>query len=149
MVNDVYVEGGRVHMCTVSQCTEVTTIQSQHDLCLQSSSALWHMVALTTEVMFQGYYSCDETSRPKELGRKCLFGLYFHISDHHGKKLGQEIKQGRNLEAGNEAEAMKGAIYCLAFHGWLNLLSYRIQDHQAGMALPTVGWALPHQLQIR
>ena len=43
------------------------------------------------------------------------------------------------MEAGTDSEAMDGC--CL-----LNLLSYRIQDYQAGgIAPPTMGWALPHQ----
>ena len=49
----------------------------------------------------------------------------------HGRKSGQELKQGRNPEAGADAEAMEG--YCLlACSSWslLSLLSYRIQEHQ-------------------
>ena len=34
--------------------------------------------------------------------------VYFHIAVHHQKKSGQELKQGRNLEAGADAEAMEG-----------------------------------------
>jgi hypothetical protein len=41
-----------------------------------------------------------------------------------GWNLGQELKQGRNLEAGMDAEAMEGAAYWLAPHGLLSLLSY-------------------------
>jgi hypothetical protein len=41
------------------------------------------------------------------LGGKSLFGLYFHIAIHHQRKLGQELTQGRNLEAGADAEAME------------------------------------------
>ena len=44
-------------------------------------------------------------------------------------KSGQELKQGWNLEAGADAEAMEGAAYWLAPHGLLNLLSCRTQDH--------------------
>jgi hypothetical protein len=54
-------------------------------------------------------------------GTKGLFGLHFHfvyyysiiinviIYDvvHHRRKSGQALKQGRNLEAGAEAEAME------------------------------------------
>ena len=38
--------------------------------------------------------------------------------------------QGRNLEAGAEAEAMEGAAYWLAPQGLLSLLCHRTQDHQ-------------------
>jgi hypothetical protein len=37
---------------------------------------------------------------------KGLFGLYFQISISHWKKSGQELKQGWNLEAGKDADAM-------------------------------------------
>jgi hypothetical protein len=40
-------------------------------------------------------------------GEKDLFGLHFHITVHHQRKLGQELKQGRNLEAGADAEAIE------------------------------------------
>ena len=59
---------------------------------------------------------------------KGLFGLYFHIADHHQRKSGQELTQGRNLEAG--AETWRGAAYWLASHGLLSLFSYTTQDHQ-------------------
>jgi hypothetical protein len=51
--------------------------------------------------------------------RKGLFGLHFHIIVYHLKLSGQELKQGRNLEAG--AEAMRGAAYWLAPLGLLSL----------------------------
>jgi hypothetical protein len=38
--------------------------------------------------------------------------------------------QGRNLDAGADAEATKSAAYWLAIHGFLSLLSCRTQDHQ-------------------
>jgi hypothetical protein len=37
---------------------------------------------------------------------KGLFGLHFHITVHHWRKSGQTLKEGRNLEAGADAEAM-------------------------------------------
>lgn len=36
---------------------------------------------------------------------------------HHCRKSGQEIKQGRILEAGADAEAMEGAAYRLSSSG--------------------------------
>ena len=47
-------------------------------------------------------------------------------------KLRQELKQGRNLEAGADVEATGNAACWLAPHGFLILLSNRIQDHQPG-----------------
>jgi hypothetical protein len=40
-------------------------------------------------------------------GGKGLFSLCFHITVHHQRKSGQELKQGRNLEAGADTEAKK------------------------------------------
>ena len=37
--------------------------------------------------------------------------LHFHIAVLHQRKSGQELTQGRNLEAGADAEAMEGAAY--------------------------------------
>ena len=45
------------------------------------------------------------------------------------KESGQELKQGRNLEAGADAEAMEGAAYWLAPHGLLILFCYRTQNY--------------------
>jgi hypothetical protein len=41
-------------------------------------------------------------------GGKGLFILHFHITIHHQRKSGQEIKQGRNLESRADVEAMEG-----------------------------------------
>jgi hypothetical protein len=43
-------------------------------------------------------------------GEKGLFGLFFHITSHHQRMLGRELKQDRNLKAGVDTEAMEG--YC-------------------------------------
>ena len=43
----------------------------------------------------------------KHLQRRGLFGLHFHITVHHQRKSGQELKQGRNLEAGADVETMR------------------------------------------
>jgi hypothetical protein len=65
-------------------------------------------------------------------GRKSLFGLHFYIA----RNSGQELKQGRNLEAGPDAEAMEGAAYWFAPHGLLSLLCNITQDH-----ILTLQWA--------
>jgi hypothetical protein len=50
-----------------------------------------------------------------------LFGLYFHIPVITGGTSGQELKQGRNLEAAADAEAMEE--FCLlACSLWLSQL---------------------------
>jgi hypothetical protein len=40
---------------------------------------------------------------------KCLFGLHFHITVHHQRISRQELKPGRNLEAGAEVEVKEGS----------------------------------------
>ena len=67
------------------------------------------------------------------------------IKRHDQKQLGEERidltcsstslfitkeSQGKNLEAGVDAEIIDGATYWLAHNGLLGLLSYKIQDHQ-------------------
>jgi hypothetical protein len=60
-----------------------------------------------------------------------LSDLHFHIAVHHQRKSGLELKQGRNLEAGADAEAMEGCCFLACSLGLLlNLFSNRIQDHQ-------------------
>ena len=63
-------------------------------------------------------------------GGKGLFGLHFHSTVHHKRKSGQELKQGRILEAGADAEAMEKWNLLVCSHALLSLLSYRSQDHQ-------------------
>lgn len=41
-------------------------------------------------------------------GGKGLFGLQFHIIIHHHRKSRQKLKQGNNLEAASDTEAMEG-----------------------------------------
>ena len=56
--------------------------------------------------------------------------LNFYSTIHHQRKPGQELKQGRTLEAGADAETMEGRCL-LPCSPWLTqLLSFRIQDHQ-------------------
>ena len=74
-------------------------------------------------------------------GGEGLFSLRFHNTVHHQKKSEEEIKQGKDLEAGADAKARRGAAYWLVPHGLLTLPSYR----NPGMAPPTVVWALPYQ----
>jgi len=46
---------------------------------------------------------------------------------NHWRKSGQELKQGRNLQAGVE-EAVEGCCFWLAPHDLLSMLSYRTQE---------------------
>jgi hypothetical protein len=71
-------------------------------------------------------------------GGKGLFSLDPLNVVHHQRKSGQEITQGRNLEAGADAEAMERCDNWIISPGLLSLLSYRTQDYQ-----PYSQWALP------
>ena len=78
----------------------------------------------------QSLYSCTKHHDPEaSWGGKGLFSLHFHIAGHYQRKSGLELRQGRNLEAGADAEALEGAAYWLASPGLLSLLSYRTQDY--------------------
>ena len=79
---------------------------------LNCKTRLLFLVSVTIAVMRHQNQSWRE---------KGLFGLLFHITVHHGRKSGQELKQGRHLEAGADAEAMEGAAYWIAFHDLLIL----------------------------
>ena len=71
----------------------------------------WEMVHIGKHfrVCFsEGYYGFDETPWWKATwARKGSFHLHFHILVHHQEQVRQELKQGRNLEAGTGAEAQK------------------------------------------
>ena len=41
-------------------------------------------------------------------GGNGLFGLHFHTNPYHRSKSRQELKQGRNLKAGADAEIIEG-----------------------------------------
>jgi hypothetical protein len=47
-------------------------------------------------------------------GKKGLFSLYFYSNVPHWRKSAQELKQGRNLDTGPDAEAMEACSLWLA-----------------------------------
>jgi hypothetical protein len=70
-------------------------------------------------------------SDKKQVGQeRVLFSLCFHITVHHWRKSGQELKQGCNLEAGADAKTMEGRCLLFASLGLLSLLSYRTLAYQ-------------------
>jgi hypothetical protein len=69
----------------------------------------------------------------------------FMALSYHGRKSGQELKHGRNLETGADAEDVEEGCLLACSHDFLSLLSYRTQDHSPKMAPPKMGWALPNQ----
>ena len=54
------------------------------------------------------FYWFERNHDQSNLGEKDLFGLYFHTIVHHQRKFGQELKQDRNLDVGDDMEAMEG-----------------------------------------
>jgi hypothetical protein len=78
-----------------------------------------------------------------ELKRKALFSLYSQIIVCHQRKSGQEVKQGMNLEAGADAEAMEWCCFWLGPHGLLTLPSHRTHKCQTRNASPTMGCVIP------
>ena len=48
-------------------------------------------------------------------GGKGLFSLHPHIAVYHQRKSGQELTQGKNLEAGADAEAIEGCCLLACF----------------------------------
>ena len=79
----------------------------------------------------QGLYTCTKHhDQEASWGGKGLFSLHFHIAVHHQRKSGLDLTQGRNLEAGTDAEAMEGAGSWIAFPGLLSFSSCRTQTTQ-------------------
>ena len=65
----------------------------------------------------QGLYSCiKHHDQEASWGGEVLCHLYFHIAVHHQWKSGLELTQGRNLDAGVDAEAMERC--CLDCFPW-------------------------------
>ena len=79
-----------------------------------------------------------------DFGGKGLFCLRFHITGHHQRKSGQELKQCRNMEAGTDTEAMEDAAYCLVPHDLVSLFSYRTKDNQPRDGTSHKGLGPPH-----
>jgi hypothetical protein len=70
--------------------------------------------------------------------------LHFHTVVHHWGKSGQQLQQGRNLEAGTDDGA-----WGLLLTALLSLLLYTTQIHQPSMVPPSMDCALPHQFLIK
>jgi hypothetical protein len=64
---------------------------------------------------------------------------------YHQKKSGQELQQGRNLDAGAD-----GRLLLTSLLFWLlSLLSHRIQDHQPRGHHPQWAWGFIHQSLVK
>lgn len=66
----------------------------------------------------ESYCCCDVTSWSKASPRaKDLFGLHFYIIVCYPRKSGQELRQGRNLQAGLMQKTWKGFYFLDCFPG--------------------------------
>jgi hypothetical protein len=63
---------------------------------------MWGVLVRTSIVVIKHY---DQKASWQGKG---LFGLHFYIAVLHRRKSGQELKQGRTLVAGADAEVMEG-----------------------------------------
>lgn len=72
----------------------------------------------------------------RNLKGKGLFGFCIQITVHHLRKLGQELKQGRGLEAEADAEALEG--YCLLACSAFFLVELRTRSHSMLSPPPSV-----------
>jgi hypothetical protein len=79
-----------------------------------------------------------------ELGRKGFSWLILLHGSPTLKEARQELKQGRNLEAGADAEAMGGCCLLACSSRLAQPAFLRAQDHQSRVTLFTVDWALPY-----
>lgn len=61
------------------------------------------------------------------LGKGLLF-LHLHITVHHSRRSGKELRQGWNTEAGIDAKAME-TVYLVDPQGWLTLLSFTTRSN--------------------
>jgi hypothetical protein len=69
----------------------------------------------------------QNTMTKKQVGEERVYWAYTSIS-LLTLKSGQELNQGRILEAGVDGEAMEGCCLLACSHALLSLLSYSTQD---------------------
>lgn len=85
-----------------------------------------------------------------KLGGKCLLGLDFHIAIHHEKKSGQELRQGRNLEAGTQCRGHGGALSTgLHLMAWSTCFLIAFRAASSGVCPHTMLWAFWYQSVIK
>ena len=72
----------------------------------------------------QGLFSCTKHyDQEARWGGKGLLSSHFQVAVHRQRNSGQELTQGRNLEAGADAEAMEGCCL-LACFPWFAQLAF-------------------------
>jgi hypothetical protein len=99
-------------------------------------------IANYTHVIVRVSIPAQNIMTKKQIGEESLFSLHFHIAVHHQRKSGLEFTQGRNLEAGADAEPMEGCCSLDASPGLFSLLFFffliELRTTNPGMALPTM-----------
>jgi hypothetical protein len=82
-----------------------------------------------------GHYSYDEMPWEKQFVEERV-SVYFHFHSPSLRKVGTETQtnQGRNLEAGADAEATEGCCLLACSHDLLSLLPYKTQTTSLGVA---------------
>lgn len=66
----------------------------------------------------------------KQLGEESVFIIiHFQVTVPHWRNLGQELKQGRNQEAGTDAEAMEGCFFMTLSPGLAQPAFHTPHDH--------------------
>ena len=84
-----------------------------------------------------------------KMGGQGLLHSQFHITVHHQKPCGQELKQSKNLEAGADAEAMEECCLLVLLPRICSVFLIECKTTSLGMASPTKGWFLLHQSLIK
>ncbi|EDL21040.1 mCG140729 [Mus musculus] len=82
-------------------------------------------------------------------GGKGLFGLHFHITVHHQRKSEQELKQGRDLETGADAEAMEQCRFLTCSCGLIACFLIESRSTRPEMPPLTIDWALPPSITCK
>jgi hypothetical protein len=85
------------------------------------------------------------TTTKSNLGRKrFVFGLHLHVSVHHQRKSGKELKLGRHLKARADTGHRGLLLTGLLFVACLVCSLIEPRTIIPGMAPPTMDWAFPH-----
>lgn len=79
-----------------------------------------------------------------------LIFIYSSLSQSHNKgKPGQELKPGRNLEAGTEAEVMEKCCLLVCSSSLTQIPPFFSNSHISRAISLVMGWTTPHQAVIK
>lgn len=103
-----------------------------------------HCIILFNSILARIFLPMIKTHDQNQLGEERVF---FQLTQPGHTPLQREVRegaQGRNPEAGVEAEAMEETVTDLFPHGILSILSHTTQNYLPGVASSTMGWAILH-----